>query len=338
LFALSLAAVTPTLLAQLLTTYNDVFVAAFFASALAFAVIAGRDPIWINLLALALSCGALLAAKLSAPLLIVAGASGVLRSTGDTAIRSWKACEVDRIRSSRRLGARGGHWYLRNFLSYGNPFYPFRIHFAGLSLPAKYLPANWSTDLLNPELSGLPLLKRLWKLWLEQKSHYGYWFYNYDSAYAGFGPIWFVLGIPSVVCALILSLKKRRWCVFSVLFLTVAAYLTFGGNISVRYTLFVLPAMVLAVAVMIDQLQFARWGDRKKMQSSVACWTLLAVRSLGAILALFTLGLLAFAVKNPAIARKQILTSTVAKVEVDAPVVGVFAAVRPISCCRSPTR
>lgn len=150
LLALSLAAVTPTLLAHILTTYSDIFAAGVFASALAFAVIAGRDPRRIHLLGLALSCGALLAAKLPTPVLIVAALAvfAAQHAIHRIAFGRFARSIVFVLLVALALG---GYWYLRNYLLYGNPFYPFRMHFAGLTLDTDSTrrPRSWSTQRPN---------------------------------------------------------------------------------------------------------------------------------------------------------------------------------------------
>ncbi len=325
LFGLCLRAVTPTLLAQMLTSYNDVCVAAFFAGALAFAVIAGRDPRRMNLIGLALSCGALLACKLSMPLLVcVALAIFIIQS----AINRRASAELMRPLTFVLVivVVVGGYWYIRNLLYYGNPLYPFKIQFAGISLPGAAMPL--SPTFLNPELGPLSLFERLWRLWLEQKSHYGYWFYSYESAYSGFGPIWFVIGVPSVIAAILLSLGKQRWITLAILSLTTAAYLGFQGNMSVRYTLFILPIMILSVAVTTDQMR-QKWNDRAgKIQITVAGWGFLTVQWLGILLIAFTVGLMLFAIKGPDLIAKQILASSILKVAPESPVLGAFTSVR----------
>jgi hypothetical protein len=324
LFGVSLAAVTPTLLAQILSSYNDVCVAAFFSAALAFAVIAGRDSRRIYLLGLALSCGGLLSAKLSTPLLVGVAIGVFIAQSVTQRFRPvallWSIVFVILIAT-----ALGGYWYTRNTLLYGNPLYPFVIHFAGITFSGTAMPL--SPTFLNPELGRLPLFERLWGLWMEQKSHYGYWFYNYESAYTGFGPIWFIVGIPSIVGAMLLSACKQQWTALAIFALTISAYLGFQGNMSVRYTLFILPVMGLGIAMMFDQLRQSRQCKDNKIRAGVARGSLLIVQSLGTVLAFLTVGLMLFAVKEPAVILKQI-RGPIASRELESPVFGVFSSAR----------
>jgi hypothetical protein len=325
-FAVGLAALTPTVLGQILTTYNDLFIAALFASALAFAVLSGRDDNRWCLLGLSLSCGCLLAAKLSSPLLV---GIAVLIYLAQAILSGRRAVQLARglLLILMPAMALGGYWYVRNAVLFGNPVYPFQVDIAGLHLPGRFSASVWSANLLNPELSKLPLFERLWKLWLEQKSHYGLWFYSYSSAFGGFGPAWFILGLPSIAAALVTAAFRRAWSVLTVLAVTVTLYLSFSGNISVRYTLFVLPTMALAIAIVVDELR--RSADAADRSAAlVARLSLGVVRVVGLGLAVVIAGLMTFAMKSPQAIARQIVTGTVAKVDVQSPVLDAFRVMR----------
>jgi hypothetical protein len=198
----------------------------------------------------------------------------------------------------------GGWCYVRNFKEYGNAFYPFEATVAGLRMPG---PIARSSEMiiLNREFAQLPARVRLWRLWREEKSHYGLWLYNADSAYAGFGPIFLVLGIPSLATACFLSLLDRRWLAAAVLFLVTGAYLTFSGNISSRLSLFILPGVAAGMALVLTAIEASfppRAGRRGEIFPSAILW-------LGFGLASYTFLAAAMSPTGPQAIRNQLFSS-----------------------------
>ena len=73
----------------------------------------------------------------------------------------------------------GGWYYVGNLMQHGNPFYPFEVNAAGLHLPGS-ITRNGEMRMLNAEFTPLAPPVRLWRLWREEKSHFGLWLYNAD--------------------------------------------------------------------------------------------------------------------------------------------------------------
>jgi hypothetical protein len=252
LFGSILSVFAPTLLCQALTSYNDLPVAVLFATTLAFAVNMKRG-MWQRV-GTALSCGLLLSTKLSAALLcVIPLACGVLVDVRDKVKGRW----IDAVKPTLAIGAialvLGGWWPLRNLVEYRNPFFPFEAKIAGVGFDGRISPMS-EMRMLNSELAALPRPVRLWRLWREERSHFGLWLYNYDSAYAGFGPLFFVLGLPSLAAACAISLFHRNWPTAAVLLLSAGAYVGFSGSISPRLSLFILPVMGLSLSVVFNSM------------------------------------------------------------------------------------
>lgn len=312
LFGALLSAFAPVLLFQTLTASNDLSTCAFFATALRFAVARSRG--WLQRIAVGISSGLLFSSKLSAGLLCGIAFVGFWLAEAAGARRPVFAGKSMAVMGSITV-LLGGFWYVRNFQVYGNPFYPFEVRIAGFHLPAP-LSNTHEMSLLNPEYSTLPLAVRLWRLWREEKSHFGLWLYNNDSAYAGFGPICFVLGAPSLALACVLTLLDRHWLAASVLFMIVAAYLGFAGNISPRLSLFILPAVGLGIALTLTAVD--------KSCSPYAA----GIRLLGLSLASYTFLAAAMSPLNPVSIRNQLFVSPHEKDQVGGSLLAGFANVR----------
>ncbi len=255
LFGTVLSAFAPVLLFQTLSSQNDLPMCAFFATALRFAVASSRG--WLQRIAVGISSGLLLSSKLSGGVLVAIVIAGfVVAEAGRTRRVGFGEMAKSIAVIALIAAVLGGWWYVRNYRVYRSPFYPFEAKLAGIRFPG---PISNSAEMfmLNPEYSALPVPVRLWRLWREEKSHYGLWLYNSDSAYAGFGPVCFVLGLPSLAMAFAFSLLDRNWVAASVLLMIAGVYLAFAGNISPRLSLFILPAVAVAIALMLTAIDQA---------------------------------------------------------------------------------
>jgi hypothetical protein len=314
LFGTLSSAFAPILLFQTLTASNDLPTCALFATALRFAVSRSRG--WLQRLAVGTSSGLLLSSKLSAGLLCgiafaafwLAERSGGRRPGFAGLAKSMAVMGLIAI-------LLGGCWYVRNFRAYGSPFYPFEARFAGFRLPGP-ISKSAEMSMLNPEYSALPLPVRLWRLWREEKSHFGLWLYNSDSAYAGFGPICFVLGVPSLVLAFVLSILDRNLLAAAVLFMISAAYVGFAGNISPRLSLFILPGVGLGIALTMTAID-----ETLPLYAN-------GIRVVGLSLTAYTFLAAAMSPLNPASIRKQLFVSPHEKDRVEGALLAGFANVR----------
>jgi hypothetical protein len=277
-----LSALAPVCLWQTFSAYDDLPACAFFAVALRFAVYAKQGP--LNVAALAVSLGLLLGSKASAPALC-ACVLGVF-CVAELTAKPPRTLPAIAVRAAVIVGIAcliGGWYYLQDLRVYGNPFYPFELKVAGFRLPGS-ISRSAELTMLSRDYANLPMPVRLWKLWREEKGHFGLWLYNYDSAYAGFGPIFFILGLPSWTAACILTLLNRRWLAASALLLTAGAYLAFSGNISARLSLFILTVIAVGIALTLSEIDavasFRKAPDRG--------WMSAGIRWLGFGLAVYT--------------------------------------------------
>jgi hypothetical protein len=148
----------------------------------------------------------------------------------------------------------GLYWYIKNLVLYGSPIYPFGFKLLG----ERIFPGQTFQEFAANAVDGttsLPAgyLHRIWYVWTERRDWYGC-FYNYDTNYAGLGPIWFVVLLPAILMATYFAIKGRRWLFLFVSGLTGVLYLAYPANYYARYTFFVVLIGILGLALTLTSI------------------------------------------------------------------------------------
>lgn len=148
----------------------------------------------------------------------------------------------------------GLYWYIKNWVVYGSPIYPFGFKLLG----AHIFPGQTFQEFAANAVGGLKDLpkgcaNRIWFVWTEQKDWFGC-FYNYDTNYTGLGPIWFVLLIPAVLTAGYSALKEKRYKLIAVAATIVGLFAIYPTNYYSRYTMFVTAIGIIGLGVVLDKL------------------------------------------------------------------------------------
>ena len=146
--------------------------------------------------------------------------------------------------------ALGGFWYVRNLLTWGNPFYP---------LPLAGLPGDPSVVALagvDPRQVGTD--NRWWAVLVSWASDLDWRVYFYGSPTGGLGAQWLLVMAPAVLVGIVLAARSRhRLYAWGFLAPGVFLLLVFPGAYHVRYTLFLLALGGVGVAFVLDALP--RW-------------------------------------------------------------------------------
>lgn len=258
---------TPIVLAQAASNYVDVVLAGLYLAGFALLLRALHDMYrrgtlcfgarLVPLLALAgLAIGLAAGSKASGPL--YAGVAILV-----------VAVNLLLLHRSRRISGRlaaasflvilapvlvvGSFWYLRTWINYGNPLYPSRVEFAGVTMgsgPQLFSKFNPPP----PQLRNDSAPVRVAKSWLEQTHTVAY-----DQRIGGFGLQWPLLEIPALVVFTVLMFARRRWLVLGsfVAPLLLIFALTPDKWWSRYYVVLVAPG-VIAVVFVIEQLRGRR--------------------------------------------------------------------------------
>ncbi|PRR69509.1 hypothetical protein [Neomoorella humiferrea] len=266
---------TPIVLVQSKTCYVDVAFAGMFLVAFFFAYRYYHEPRRIYLLLAALASGLTFGIKASAApyvavifLFIIAGNLAV-RKADNRHCR--QGVLLSTVVFAGALLIWGSFWYLRNWLAYGNPLFPFTFKILGYTL----WPGQGSiTDMIMvkntpPELVGLPAWRQLLVSWRETVGPY-----TFDQRLGGFGPQWLYLEGPAVlVTAVLAAIRRQR----PLLLLLVPLILLFWLQPSrwwTRYTIFIVAAGAISLAYLEERLP-RFWA--KPLRTATLCLVLISM-------------------------------------------------------------
>lgn len=153
----------------------------------------------------------------------------------------------------------GLYWYIKNWILYGTPLYPFGYKFGGLTLFQGKTFQQFSTDALTQTILPHSSLERIWYVWTEQKDWFGC-LYNYDGNYTGLGPIWFIILMPALVTALYIAIRKRNLLFLSITSLFFLLFLIYPNNFYTRYTMFISGLGIVSLAYVLTYI--SKFGAR----------------------------------------------------------------------------
>jgi len=255
----------PVVLNQLKTTYVDVMLSALFFAGLAMLVKKRLGK--LDLLIVGIIFSLLIATKSAGVLFIIVLLPLLLwklfknrdRKRGNI-INSY----IKPLLLTALPTVFGLYWYVKNLIAYGSPIYPFGFKLAGISIfPGKTF-QEFADAAVNPATSVLPsgCVERIWFVWTEQKDWFGC-LYNYDTNYAGLGPIWLIVLVPAVIIALYYAIKKRNTLYFAVTGTILALFLVYPANYYSRYTMFITGIGILSLAIVLTNVHKITAGITK---------------------------------------------------------------------------
>lgn len=247
----------PTALIQAKTTYNDLMVGSLWALGLCFALpavpgrtIPGRRA---SGLLVGLAAGAILGTKyLGAAYVPFLGLLLLPRLVGGTIRQAAQTVALFAL----GVLLTGGYWYASNLAAHGNPLWPFTIRVGGQVL----FPGTLERETFEPNDSSLRVVGdlswsgRLRYSWFDRQEYF-----SVDSRLAGLGPLWIILGVPSVVFWTALSAVRRRWLPLLLVLAHAALLALLPLNWLPRYSLYLLALGGCGVAALYGPLlPFAR--------------------------------------------------------------------------------
>jgi hypothetical protein len=165
----------------------------------------------------------------------------------------------------------GGYWYVRNWIVYGNPIYYMDVSLFNVTL-FKGLKSDW-VEPAPQIIDGLNYLTRLLYVWLERVGYY-----MYDSRLSGFGPIWFILFLPSIAFSFLYAFIKKKYTFLFVSAILLLTFMIHPRNWTTRYVIFIVGLGALSFGMALEY--FSR---REKTLCFIALllsgYTFLAVNS-----------------------------------------------------------
>ena len=139
----------------------------------------------------------------------------------------------------------GGYWYIKNWVLYGNPVYPFKVSFLNTTLFRGLY--EGIIEPLPSVLNDISRLIRPFYVWREKVEYY-----LYDSRLGGFGPIWFILFLPSSVFSFVYAVRNKKYNFLFVSTILVVTFLIYPMNWNTRYVIFIVGLGALSFGLVID--------------------------------------------------------------------------------------
>jgi hypothetical protein len=250
---------TPVILAQSATNYNDIAFVGMFLCGLFFVlryVVSGIcRPAYLGLAGLA--AGFALGAKGTGlvyvgVLLLVVLASMVMLLVR----RQLRPVTVLAALGAFTVGvlATGAFWYGRNLIQHGNPVYPFDLSVGGVEVFSG--PWHLGQVLNDPgQYRGESNWQRVLHSWFhDAKPHRG-GFYDYEERVGGFGMVWPWLMLPALALFIVFSARRRRDLLLALLAPVALIFLLQPYQWWSRFTM-ILPALgAVALVHLVERLQ-----------------------------------------------------------------------------------
>lgn len=148
----------------------------------------------------------------------------------------------------------GFYWYIKNYVLYHNPLYPFGLKLMGLSI----FPGRTFQDLAasaTNNLAGLPVgcLDRIWFVWTEQKDWFGC-LYNYDANFTGLGPIWFIILLPAIIVSIYYIIKQKKYLYVAIIIALLSVFAVYPINYYSRYTMFITAVGIISLGIVLTNI------------------------------------------------------------------------------------
>lgn len=250
-FAALLYAFVPVVLNQLKTTYVDVMLCSLFIAGLA--MIIRRKLSKLDLVLIGIIFSLVLSIKSSGLLFIIVFMPLLIWNLYQDRGRAIKKYMQPALLIVGPMTF-GLYWYIKNLILYHSPLYPFGYKvgnttiFPGIDLK-KFIDGALTT------LTSLPhgSLQRIWFVWTEQKDWFGC-MYNYDTDYAGLGPVWFIVLIPAVIISIYFAVKKRNHLLLAVMATVIGLFIVYPTDYYSRYTMFIVSIGVIALGFALSNI------------------------------------------------------------------------------------
>jgi len=230
----------PIVLNQLKTTYVDVMLCSLFLASLA--VVVKEKLSKLDLVILGIIYSLLLSVKFTGFIFILASIPFLVKFLYESNGRkihdglSNYAIQLSLVFSPIIFGV---YWYVKNYILYGSPLYPFGLKLSGFTIfPGKTFQEFAASAVSS--ISALPhgYFQKIWFVWTEQKAWYGC-LYNYDTNFAGLGPIWFIVLLPAIIVSIYFAIKKKNFLYMGLTSVVILTYLIYPTNYYPRYTMFI---------------------------------------------------------------------------------------------------
>jgi hypothetical protein len=148
-------------------------------------------------------------------------------------------------------------WYIRTWLVYGNPLYPFTLSFMGTEIFSGKGTVNDLIMVSNTpqEYAGLSWWKQVWLSWISDTTLQSFWF---DQRFGGYGLQWLYIMFPAAIAFSIYSFVyyKKAFICFVLPFVLI--FIIQPSNWWTRYTLFFVALGAISLVFLLEHIK-KRW-------------------------------------------------------------------------------
>ncbi len=270
----------PVIILQSTAEYVDIAVSVLLLIAINFLMCGSREePSLTNrknitLLPAGVTAGILLGSKGSAPLFVVALSMlfliNEIRKRSTLRREGYSALTGGHL-SFKRIIARyviyfmmpvillGSYWYIKNWVYYGNPVYPFKVMLFNKTL-FRGIFAEMVGPAIPEVINNLSPLNKLLYVWIEKVEYY-----IYALDIAGFGPLWFILFLPGMGFSVFHAVRKKKYDFLLIAVIIILAFIVYPRNWNPRYVIFILGLGSLSFGALLNYFE-----ERKRILQFVA--------------------------------------------------------------------
>jgi len=151
----------------------------------------------------------------------------------------------------------GSYYYIRNWVTTGNPTGYYNVDFAGYRFfeGTEDVDVHFNRGLLTPKLYDALEKGPEWPIVLD-----GFYdpnlFFSQGSRIGGWGPVWTILMLPAVPIGILWALIRRRWDVLALIITCLLPFFLFKYNHTwTRYHLIIIGAGVISFVYIISLLR-----------------------------------------------------------------------------------
>jgi hypothetical protein len=278
----------PILIQQATTSYIDIIISSMVIITVNFMLLRAEPK--INLLILGFSVGFVIGSKYSfvipelviSLVLLLLVIRDYLRKTQ---ARKYSSSALTKI-LLRDFGLYispilliGGIWYIRNILLFSNPIAPIEVSFFSHT----FFSGDQFLSFISKNTPVFTDPNAIINSWFERSAPY--WDhpgYNYDVGRGGFGPMFVILLVPSILFSIYLALRRGNKIYLLITIIFALVFFTVSMNWLSRYTLFLCGFGAIAFILVIE------YFPRSKMITLIALPVILLNLVLGNVNNYFT--------------------------------------------------
>ncbi|MEP7104016.1 MAG: hypothetical protein ABI721_04890 [Candidatus Dojkabacteria bacterium] len=151
----------------------------------------------------------------------------------------------------------GSFWYFRSWYYFGNPLFPVEFTVLGIHFPGEWAGLDFTNSL--PQIESRNLIQRLIYVWEEREGWSGV-YYIADGKLDGFGSIWFVFLLPSMLIVFLISILKKYLDLFIFIIVPTLILLVLPGNWIPHYTGFICIAGIIPFIYLLNKYITSKLG------------------------------------------------------------------------------